>query len=110
MAEPAPDQGPFPLAIPDDNLRDTVRVAWEARCNVKVWADADQMEQATGCGATWRWDGHQRGTLTCGPCGSLLVVDRLGGYTVNDLANAIGQRPTCRTVRSQLIEREQGTV
>jgi hypothetical protein len=109
MTEPVPKLGPFPLAIPDDGLRETVQAVWEARCNVRVWADPERVEQATGYGATWRWDGHQRGTVTCAPCGSFLIVDRLSGYTVDDLTAVIGQRLTCRAVAPNPLEQKKGT-
>jgi hypothetical protein len=98
MTEPPAVSGPFPLTIPDYRLRNDVRAIWEAHCNVTVWADqdADAMEDATGCGATWRWDGHQRGTLTCGPCGTRAVVDRFHGYTIDEFAHVIGTRTDCQ--------------
>lgn len=96
MAEPVNEPAPFPLTIPDDDLRGRVRDIWEARCNVRVWADPERMEDATGCGATWRTDGHKRGTLTCGPCGARVVVDRLTSYTIDEFAHVIGTRTDCR--------------
>jgi hypothetical protein len=95
MAEPVNEPAPFPLAIPDDDLRSRVRDIWEARCNVRVWADPQRMEEATGCAATWRTDGHKRGTLACGPCGARGVVDRLSSYTLEEFTQVIGARTGC---------------
>ena len=82
----------YPLVVADDRLRERIEAHWDRLFDIEVYPSVEAALEATGCGATYRDNGHDRTVLACEVTGcpfgcvftaKWLDIDTFGGIATN---------------------------